>query len=184
MAKVERRGSVVNAEATDESDAFATLCRTYRQPLLNYFRRRINIPGEAEDLVQETFARLAKPGRIGEIGNLEAYIFQTAANLVRERARRRTTRRSDSEAELDETLGDDHVFTPERILLGKEALERMAKGLKALPERIRTIFILQRFEGLGYGEIARRLGVSQSTVEKAMSRAIAHLMKCVEDDHV
>ena len=182
-ADVERLGPLVKAEAADDPDAFARLCRTYHQPLLRYFQRRINIASEAEDLVQETFARLAKPGRIEGIGNLEAYIFQAAANLLRERARRRATAKADQQAELHESLQDDQVFSPERILLGKEALDRMATGLKELPERVRTIFVLQRFEGFGYAEIARKLGVSQSTVEKAMSRAIAHLAKCVAGEH-
>ena len=66
-------------------------------------------------------------------------------------------------------------FSPERILLGREAYARMVEALQELPERARTIFVLNRFEELSAGEIARRLGVSVSTVEKDMMRAIAHL---------
>lgn len=180
VANVER-SEATRTVAAAETDAFAELCRSYRHPLLRYFQRRINIAGEAEDLVQETFARLAKPGRVEGIENIEAYIFRTAANLVRERARRRATAKADEQAQLHEALLDDAVFTPERILLGKEALDRMVTGLKELPERVRTIFVLQRFEGFGYAEIAKKLGVSRSTVEKSMSRAIVHLSKCVAD---
>ena len=51
----------------------------------------------------------------------------------------------------------------------------MVEALQELPERARTIFVLNRFEELSAAEIARRLGVSVSTVEKDMMRAIAHL---------
>lgn len=154
----------------------------FRAPLLSFFYRRVNVAADAEDLLQETFVRLAKPGRLDGVENVEAYVFQIAANLVRERVRRRTVRGSDTQVEIDESFADEQVFSPARILEGKDTVRRVMVALKELPERVRTIFVLQRFEGLTYHEVAERLGVSQSTVEKNMSRAIAHLMKRVSDE--
>ncbi|MDI1296884.1 MAG: sigma-70 family RNA polymerase sigma factor, partial [bacterium] len=64
---------------------------------------------------------------------------------------------------------------PDRILAGREALKTALAALERLPERTRTIFVLRRLEGMRYLEIARRLGLSVSAVEKHMVRAVAHL---------
>jgi len=48
-------------------------------------------------------------------------------------------------------------------------------ALRELPTRVRAVFVLARFEELKAPEIASRLGVSISTVEKDMRRAVAHL---------
>jgi RNA polymerase sigma factor (sigma-70 family) len=154
----------------------------FRAPLLAFFRRRVNVADDAEDLLQETFVRLAKPGRLESVDNVEAYIFQIAANLVRERARRRAVRGSDQQIEIDESFADEQVFSPARILEGKDAIERIMVALKELPERVRTIFILQRFEGMTYQEVASKLDLSQSAIEKNMSRAIAHLARRMSDE--
>jgi RNA polymerase sigma-70 factor (ECF subfamily) len=70
-------------------------------------------------------------------------------------------------------------LTPERILLGKEACERILVALRELPTRVRAVFVLARFEELKAPEIANRLGVSISTVEKDMRRAVAHLRDAI-----
>jgi RNA polymerase sigma factor (sigma-70 family) len=154
----------------------------FRAPLMAYFTRRVNIAADAEDMVQETFARLAKPGRIEAIQNVEAYIFQVAQTLILERARWRKSRNANEDIPLDETHPDEGVLSAERIVEGKDTVQRLLTALKELPERTRTIFILQRFEGLTYVEVAKQLGLHPSTVEKNMGRAIAHIANRMADD--
>ena len=57
----------------------------------------------------------------------------------------------------------------------RQACAQIELYLRELPERVRSVFVLNRFEELTGVEIARRLGVSVSTVEKDMIRAIMHL---------
>lgn len=154
----------------------ADLSVRYGQAVRRFFSRRLRDGADVEDLTQEVFARLLKRAEIGDIANIEGYLFHTAANLLRERARKAQRRPGDGAAEFDSDLVEnDEDFSPERILLGREAYARMVEALQELPERARTIFVLNRFEELSAAEIARRLGVSVSTVEKDMMRAIAHL---------
>ena len=155
--------------------AIADLSVRYGQAVRRFFSRRLRDGADVEDLTQEVFARLLKRAELGEIANIEGYLFHTAANLLRERARKAARRPGDDpghDPDLAESVED---FSPERILLGREAYARMVEALQELPERARTIFVLNRFEELSAAEIARRLGVSVSTVEKDMMRAIAHL---------
>lgn len=155
--------------------AIADLSVRYGQAVRRFFSRRLRDGADVEDLTQEVFARLLKRAELGEIANIEGYLFHTAANLLRERARK-AARRPGDDASVDPDLAESvEDFSPERILLGREAYARMVEALQELPERARTIFVLNRFEELSAAEIARRLGVSVSTVEKDMMRAIAHL---------
>jgi RNA polymerase sigma factor (sigma-70 family) len=167
---------VKQSPATEDRRRIADLSVRYGQAVRRFFSRRLRDGADVEDLTQEVFARLLKRAEIGDIANIEGYLFHTAANLLRERARKASRRPG------DETLADEaeyavsgEEFSPERILLGREAYARMVEALQELPERARTIFVLNRFEELSAAEIARRLGVSVSTVEKDMMRAIAHL---------
>ena len=50
------------------------------------------------------------------------------------------------------------------------------------PERTRAIFLLRRLEGMKYLDIAARLNISVSTVEKDMQRAVAHLTTRLGDE--
>ncbi|EIZ78378.1 ECF subfamily RNA polymerase sigma-24 factor [Novosphingobium sp. Rr 2-17] len=142
----------------------------------DFFARRVGSRIEAEDLTQEVMSRILKRATGSPIANVEGYVFQAAANLLREYGRQRTMRSSAHLIELGpEFSSDQDVRTPERIALGRDALRRVVTALYELPERTRNVFVLNRFEGMTAPEIAERLGISVSAVEKQMMRALAHL---------
>jgi RNA polymerase sigma-70 factor (ECF subfamily) len=148
----------------------------FRPALRGYFARRTRSAAEADDLTQEVIARILKRAQSGPIDNVDGYIFQAAANLLREQGRQTTMRRAAPAINLGaDLIGQDEEQTPERILLGRDACQRLVECLYELPERTRTVFVLNRFEDMRAPEIARRLGVSVSAVEKHMMRALAHL---------
>ena len=66
-------------------------------------------------------------------------------------------------------------FSLEDVHQGRRDVERLIAALNELPERSRNAFILARMEGLSHSEIARRLGVSVSAIEKHVIKAAAHL---------
>ena len=51
-----------------------------------------------------------------------------------------------------------------------------------MPERTRHVFVLRRIEGLRYQDVAKRLGLSVSAVEKHMQRAMLHLVQRLNDE--
>jgi RNA polymerase sigma-70 factor (ECF subfamily) len=141
-----------------------------------FFRRRVGHDAEVDDLVQETFTRALNRSRTDPIENISGYLFQIAANLLLERARRSIRHRSVGAGFLSAGLlegGSD--FSPERVHAARQACALVESALRELPARVRNVFVLNRFEELTGVEIARRLGVSLSTVEKDMARAILHL---------
>ena len=159
----------------------ADLAERYGPAVRAYFARRISVSADVEDLCQEVFIRLLKRAELGAIDNAEGYIFQVAANVLRDRFRtagRRLTVVGDVSDE--ESSLENEELSPERVLLGKEAVARMMRALLALPERTRMIVMLNRYELLSAREIAARLGVSVSLVEKEMMRATALLRDSVK----
>lgn len=146
-----------------------------RQGLLRYFRHRVPDPVEAEDLVQEVFARISARDSPEPIDHLSGFVFQVASRVLADRGRRRFARRADAHVEFDPERHGDEDFDPHRILAGKETLRVVTEALLTLPHRTRTIFVLHRLEGRKAREVAQQLGISVSAVEKHMLLAIQHL---------
>jgi len=146
-----------------------------RQGLARYFRKRVPDPSEVDDLVQEVFARIAARDSEEPIEHLGGFIFQIAANVLADRARRRFARKAEAHVPFDAERHGDQDFDPFRILAGKEALQAATQALLAMPHRTRTIFVLHRLEGRKTREIAQQLGISVSAVEKHMVKAMQHL---------
>jgi RNA polymerase sigma factor (sigma-70 family) len=162
-----------NAKA--ESD-IAEVVRTYSSALRRYFQRRVFQSADIDDLVQEVFLRLARRNDLSDVSYIEGYLFEIAANILRDRTRQSITRMVNAHQELDPGHSDPKAFSPERILIGRGAVQRLVTALQELPERARVVFILRQFEELRTADVAKRLDISVSTVEKDLAHAIAHLL--------
>lgn len=156
--------------------------RDARGKLLGWIRRRVPDPSEAEDLLQDTFLRVTQREAPDSVAHFEGYLYRTAESVLADRYRRRSVRRADAHIALEPEEHRAEDADALRALLARERLRAVSASLMTLPERARAVFVLRRLEGLRYGEIATRLKVSLSTVEKDMARAIDHLM--LEEDQV
>jgi RNA polymerase sigma factor (sigma-70 family) len=147
-----------------------------RTPLRRYFERRIRGRGnaDAEDLVQEVFLRLARAKEVDVIANIDGYVCRIAANLARDYVRRCAVRKDDVVIDMGSFAGEGD-FTPERILLGRDAVRQVVLLLDELPSKTKTIFLLYHAEVMPQLQIARVMQIPISTVEKHMGRANAHL---------
>ena len=145
----------------------------YGPALRRYFLRRAEA-ADVDDLVQEVFLLMQARGSASDIENIEGYLFRTAANVLGMRRRRSTWAwgRQEDVEEVD-SLSDE--LSPERILIGREALDTMMAALRELPPRCANAFILYRFEHLPQEAIARRMGISVKAVEALVQRAARRL---------
>jgi RNA polymerase sigma factor (sigma-70 family) len=154
------------------------LCRRFRPALIAYFLRRLPNPAEAEDLAHDVFLRLAGVP-LEQLRSADAYIFQVAANLLRDRARRWKVRYDYAATQLAGVEAEEleaHAFDPERIEVARRSLASLVARLLELPKRTREIFILYRIENVARRNIAQAYGLSLSSVEKEVARATAYLM--------
>lgn len=144
-----------------------------RLDLISFLSRRVRCRATAEDLAQDVFLRLTNSLVIAR--QPRHLIFRTAANLASNHLRderRRVAIQHDAWLPLQQVV-DDH--TPERVAIGREALRLLAAELASWPARTREIFILNRYEGLTQREIAERLRISSTAIERHMARAILRL---------
>lgn len=151
------------------------------RPLLSRWFSTRAPAAEVDDLVQEVFLRIIRRGGVRELNHFQAYAFNTASSVLKDRMRRRRARAADNHIEFDPDTHAQAVSGPDDHLLTLEALQSTTRILLEMPERTRTIFVLRRLEGMAIGEICRRLGLSKSAVEKHMQRATRHLMSRSED---
>ncbi|KQY28074.1 RNA polymerase subunit sigma-24 [Caulobacter sp. Root487D2Y] len=157
------------------------LDRRYRPALMAFFMRRAASHSDAEDMTQELFAKLAT-AQVSPMDNADAYIFQMAANLLRDRGRRERVRanyRASVHAGIGSGTGDLESLDPARVLLGRESLGEVSDALRELPDRTRAIFLLFRLEGMKQSELAALYGVSVSAVQKHIFKAMTHLTRRV-----
>ncbi|HVK40909.1 MAG TPA: sigma-70 family RNA polymerase sigma factor [Phenylobacterium sp.] len=152
------------------------MARRYAVPLARYFRARVRTAADIDDMVQEVFLRLAARRGGGTLETAENYLFTVAASVLSDNFRR-AARRGGTHQLFDELQHAEEDFSPERVYLGQERLRVVEAALYELPERTRVVFVLHRFEEMSYAQIARRLKVSVSAVEKHMSKALGHLSR-------
>jgi RNA polymerase sigma-70 factor (ECF subfamily) len=148
--------------------------RRFRRGLMAFFIRKLGNHAEAEDLTQDVFVRLARAER-RDFKNPDAYIFQIAANLLRDRGRTIAFRRSQDDALSAAEQRRGEPLDAERILIGKDNLALVVAALKDLSPRTRDIFLLNRLEGLSHNDLADMFAISPSAVGKHIYKASARL---------
>ncbi|HIJ65166.1 MAG TPA: RNA polymerase sigma factor [Candidatus Hydrogenedentes bacterium] len=191
----------IGAERTDEAlmalvqdgytDAFETLVKRYERPLFNYMRRMLGDAGEAEDLFQEAFLRVyTHRDRFRTTGRFRPWVYKIATNLCRDRLRKRRRR---PEVSLDWPLGGedaaqslaDRIASPEANpsdhAAASETAERLEAALAKLSDKHRAVFLMARYEGMAYDEIARSLHIPVGTVKSRMNKAVGFLMNALRE---
>ena len=161
--------------ASGEAAAFEELLRTHEAMVARTALRLTGNPADAEDLVQETFAKaFAGFGTFEQGTNLRAWLHRIQANAFYGTCRAR--RRRPQEFPLD-TI---EPSAPERTAVASSAedaaLARMPdpmlkRALRELPARLATTVYLADAEGYSYAEIARITGVPIGTVMSRLHRA-------------
>jgi len=146
--------------------------------LCHYIKKQFGAgPPDPEDVAQEAFMKFAAFDDRNAIDNPRAYLFRTAHNVFVDEHRRLVLRRASPSNTEARPVSDDR--TPERVLVGKERLEILARSLRAMPAVRRRSFLLNRLQGLSCAAIARMTGYSESAVKKHIGLALTELEAAV-----
>lgn len=154
------------------SDVHA-LYRQYGPEIRGYLIRRLRCAETAADLTQETFLRLLRQGEAARLDSPRSYLYRIAANLLNDHRRRQAARPPLADAAMLDQAASD-LPGQDRVLLARSELARLGTAVESLPPRRREVFVLHKYGGLSYGEIADRLGISKNTVMVHMTKALAH----------
>ncbi|WP_454886907.1 RNA polymerase sigma factor [Sphingomonas oryzagri] len=138
---------------------------------------------DIDDVVQESYCRIATLTRVEHIDDPRRYLFRTARNVVLEQIRRErvvSIEAASGLAELEEAPEDGG--SPERIVAGRRALERVERLIEALPDRARQVFRLRKIDGVPQREIAVRLGLTETVVENEVARGLRRILDQLTDE--
>lgn len=149
-----------------------------------HVRGKVGNSQDAEDIAQESWARITAASKADKtgIGNVRAYLFRIAHNLIIDHRRRAS---SSPVVSTDDSIIErvrDPAPSPESALITREELQRMDRIMTAMPARPREVFRLSRIEGLSFAEIGRRMGTSRQTVYEHMTRALLALQMAADTD--
>ncbi|MGE5501998.1 MAG: RNA polymerase sigma factor [Ignavibacteriales bacterium] len=137
-----------------------------------YIRRLTRDPGAAEDLLHDTFARIIAADGWREVDSPAGFAIRTARNVVFDQLRRQKVVAIDFVADVGAFGLADDAADPETTLVARDELKRLRAIVEALPTQQRRVFTLRKVYGLPPAEIAERLGLSVSTVEKHLVKAV------------
>lgn len=147
-------------------------------------------PEIAEEIVQETFMKIWENREKIEIkGSLPSYLFTAVRNRSLNYLKHLMIEKKFSAKKamaLQQTINYLHISQEDglSILIAEELQKSLDDAIASLPPKCREIFLLSREEDQKYSDIAKKLGISQNTVQKQMSIALeklrdklAHLLK-------
>ena len=178
----ESPGTHSPTELAADAGQLDEMARRYRPALTRYFRKRASQSADVDDLIQDVFTRLAVRGNQNTILQPESYLLRTAANVWRDFLRKQRTHAHGAHDEFLDAQHSREETGPERVLQGRQSIEALLAALNELPDRTCQVFVLCRVEGMAQRLVAQRLGVSVSSIEKHMMKAIVHLTKRLSED--
>jgi RNA polymerase sigma factor (sigma-70 family) len=151
--------------------------------LVRFLKRRSRSMEDAAGLAQDTFARLSSTD-FRQINKPESFLFTTALNLLRDHARSAQVRHAAFAVPVEETQLICPAPQAERVLDGEQRMRVVEAALRELKPKCRAVFVLFHFDGLSQRDIANRLRISVSMVEKYVKRAVKHCEKRLDQFHL
>ncbi|KAA0889193.1 sigma-70 family RNA polymerase sigma factor [Pusillimonas sp. ANT_WB101] len=148
---------------------------TYYRGLIGTWTKRSSSPHDAEDAAHDVVVNLLQKGDAAVLDS-KSYLYGASQNrLVGEFRRQRRSERisMDALAEDEQPLSDD----PESAIRAAQLAEALKLALLELPLKCQQVFLWNKIEGYTQEEVAQKLGLSQSMVEKHMKRTLRHIQE-------
>jgi RNA polymerase sigma-70 factor (ECF subfamily) len=144
----------------------------YRE-LIGTWTRRSGSRQDAEDAAHDVVANMLRNGDAAVL-DPKAYLYGASQNRLKGEIRRQSRR---VEVSLDELPDAEHPAQadPDSAIRAAQLADALKAALAELPLKVQQVFLWNKLEGYTQAEIARKLGLTQSTVEKHMKRALSHI---------
>ncbi|MEM5367786.1 sigma-70 family RNA polymerase sigma factor [Paraburkholderia azotifigens] len=167
-----------------DNDITATVVRE-RSRLVNFIRRRIRDPNDAEDVLQDVFHEFVQAYRLpAPIEQVSAWLFRAARNRIVDRYRKKKEQPL-TDLSVDEDSADDeyrldlalpaHDAGPEALYARAVLLKALQEALDELPTNQRDVFVAHELEGRSFKDMAAESGVTVNTLLARKRYAVLHL---------
>ena len=163
----------------------ADALRGFYTDILYFLRKRTDNASDAADMTQDVFTQWLDYRDRAKVEQPRAFLFQMARNLLRDHWRKQKVRQTvhSDQAALDAEPVTDEQNDPMAAAQRLQRLEQLKEVLAELSPRRREALMLHRFEGLSQTQIAERMGISTSMVEKHIAFALLHCKRRLHNDH-
>jgi RNA polymerase sigma factor (sigma-70 family) len=152
----------------------------YRSELCSYIVNKFQVSrDEAEDIVHTAFSR-AIEAKSQPIGNPRAFLYKTSYNIAIDRIRHGVVRQKHVDSVIACKSSAVEELGPERIFEGNKQLKIVMKAMRLMPEKRRQLLIMSRFDGMSYAQIARQVGLSETSVRKHISKGLMDCQKALQ----
>jgi len=132
---------------------------------------------EVDDIIQEGYAILSSLADVSRIENPRAYFYRILKSLIAEHFRRVSVASGGATLDTESIPDPQEGLTPERIVSGRQELDRLYRAITRLPEPARTIFVMRKIDNLPQKVIAERLRVSENVVENHVARGLRVILQ-------
>jgi RNA polymerase sigma-70 factor (ECF subfamily) len=175
------RCTAMAEEPNQERRDFASVYRATLGPLRRYLTRLLGNTTEAQDVAHDAYLRVYRDGQQPLANQPEAVLYTTARRLAINRLKRRSISPIDSHSAAMETAASAAPGVAQQVM-AKQEWGMLEQAIAQLPEGCRTVLLLRKVELLSHREIADRLGIAISTVEKQHARALRLLRAALPVD--
>jgi len=169
-----------NIQSSIDKQDFEQLFKTFFPSLIFFARKYLPDLDTAKEIVHNVFLNLwEKRDSIDTGTSLKSYLFTSVHNRCLNYIR--DQKKFSRDEYQFEKLEQEEQLASHNPLEEQELESRIMDALNNLPEKCREVFMLSRFEGKKYMEIAEKLGISVKTVETQMSKALRILREKLID---
>ncbi len=178
--------NIINRCKQGQNEAFMQLLGEYGPRLYRYYVRSSNSQSEAEDLLQDLFVKLLTNIKdYKHNGLFEHWLFRVAANLARDKARKKKHRTFSLQTNnpndvdiIDNIMIND--IEPETNMIKLEQRDTLDKALEKLDSLDREIIILRHYGGLSFKEISEHFEIPINTALTKVHRGLKKLREILE----
>lgn len=150
---------------------FTSLYQATVVPLRRHLARILGNRNEAEDVAHDAYLRVYPVIEKNQAEKPEAVLYTTARRLAFNRLKRRRIAPFAPEPPIEEFSASSAPGVVQQVMARQE-LQQLEQAMARLPEGCRAVLLLRKIELLSHQQIATRLGIAVSTVEKQHARAL------------
>ena len=168
--------------SNNDKEAYERLFYHFYDNLSRFAASLLGHEAVADDIVSEVFVNIWRNRtHLGEIENLQTYLYVSVRNLcMRYLSRRKTILLSLEAIDGDYLLSP--YQTPEEKVLSAELISKIEAAIQKLPPQCKLVFTLIKEDGIKYKDAAQILNISLKTVEAQMAIAIKRIRLAVDTD--